>query len=388
MERPRVTYCGNVHATDSIDDWVRAVETYVQPIAEKVRASGRDFGLGTYWPRPVARELVSSELARERVRAALDRLDLSVWTANAFPYDAFHAEAVKCDVYSPDWRDPSRLDYTLEVAESLARFGPPGEPVSISTLPLGYRDGDRRVADLPQAERDAFADGLLAAADGLERIGDRTGADIRLAIEPEPFCLLERVDQTVAFLESEVFGRGASRFGADEHMLRKRLGVCVDLCHLEVVSEDALDAVALCDRHGVTIPKVQVSSCLELREESGMESLLAFAEPRYLHQTVASNGERALDLVEVRQRSRRFLEGLPVRSHFHLPLYWDRIGALGSTRASVERFLAEVPSSVSLLEVETYTWSVLGEEFQQQGGLVEGLLRELDFVHGILGAGH
>ena len=83
--------------------------------------------------------------------------------------------------------------------------------------------------------------------------------------------------------------------------------VCVDLCHLAVVGEDAVAAVAGLRQRGIAMPKIQVSSGLELRDPVGsLDALLVFDEARYLHQTCGDGGQRALDLDEVGRRRPEF----------------------------------------------------------------------------------
>ena len=62
--------------------------------------------------------------------------------------------------------------------------------------------------------------GLAAVAASLARLRDETGRTIRLAIEPEPFCLLETTAETVAFFAqvwdaAEAAGQGSV---AREHL--------------------------------------------------------------------------------------------------------------------------------------------------------------------------
>ena len=107
-----------------------------------------------------------------------------------------------------------------------------------------------------------------------------------------------------------------------------------------------------------------MSSCLEVRSPEGLDRLLGFAEPRYLHQTVAEQGPRALDLDAVAARRAEFAAGGRIRSHYHVPLYWDEPGPFGSTQQEVARVLRELarlPGPLPLFEVETYTWGVLGD---------------------------
>jgi hypothetical protein len=248
----------------------------------------------------------------------------------------------------------------------------------ISTLPLGYRAPDDEPADLRIMARN-----LARCASAFAALEAETGVRCVLALEPEPDCLLETADATAAFLERWLFDEGAWATVPQAH-LRRHLGVCVDLCHLAVVGEDPLVALADLAARRIAVPKIQVSSCLEVRAADGLDELLGFDEPRYLHQTAAASGARALDLGDVRQRRDEFAAGGTVRCHFHVPLDWDRDGPFGSTQAEVRRVLQQLAASAEslpLLEVETYTWSVLGDRFGT-APLAGHIRRELDWVAG------
>ena len=373
----RTTYCGNVHPAPDLEAWLDSIERYAAPVG----VDRTDYGLGVWWNATVARELRGSAEARQRVREFLAQHGFGIWTCNVFPYGGFHDDSVKTAVYAPDWSCEDRLDYTRAVAEVVADLAGAGATVSLSTLPLGYEDGDRRM----------MARNLARAASALAAIEDRTGCRVVLALEPEPFCLLERADVAADFLQERVFGAPDSPVSED--VMRRHLGVCIDLCHLAVVGEDPRSALDDLQRAGVEVPKIQVSSCLELRDPgTALDALLAFDEPRYLHQTVSFDGAlRALDLDEVRARRAEFERADGLRTHFHLPLFWDDAGALGSTREAVEAFLASLvsrpPTATPLLEVETYTWSVLDPAWQPESDLVAGIRKELEFVDGVTSAG-
>ena len=325
---------------------------------------------------PVARRLAMDATARAQVRAELTALGLPIWTLNVFPYAGFHDTVVKTAVYRPDWTSEERLLYTRQCAEAVAALVPAGSVVPLSTLPLGYR-GRPAMPD----ELRVMARNLARAASALAAIEQATGVCCVLALEPEPDCLLETCAQTVAFLETWLFDEGAWTT-VPAPVLRRHLGICVDLCHLAVVGEDPIVALPDLRSRGIAVPKIQVSSCLELRRPEALDRLLAFAEPRYLHQTGGERGLRALDLDQVAARRAEFAAAGRLRTHFHMPLWWDDDGALGSTRAEVVRslqWLALQPAPWPLLEVETYTWGVLGD-FAGGAPLAERLARELDFA--------
>jgi sugar phosphate isomerase/epimerase len=373
---PRLTYCGNVHRARDLAEWLEATERYGVPVGRQRAARGGAFGLGVWWGAELAHVLATDADARGRVRDALDAWGLELWTANVFPFGDFHASEVKTAVYTPDWASEERLQYTREVAEVLAELAPPGAVVPLSTLPLGYASDDQR----------RMARNLVRAASHLHDLRQRTGRELVLALEPEPFCLLETAAAAMDFLQDRVFGAPGAPLPEAE--LRRHLGVCVDLCHLAVVGEDPAAAFADLDRCGIRVPKVQVSACLEVRDpERGLDRLLEFDEARYLHQTVSVDGAlRALDLGEVRERRAEFARAARLRTHFHVPVFWDEPGPVGSTRKELERVLPALARRADrpVFEVETYTWSVLGNAWRPDRDLTHGLLAELEFTGELL----
>ena len=375
MTPPKLTYCGNVHPAEDLAGWRESVTRWSVPVA---RGLARPFGLGVWWTAATAAKLAHDSSERDRTRDLLVAAGLEIWTLNVFPYAGFHATRVGTSVYEPSWACEERVVYTRDAASAAAELCARGAVLPLSTLPLGYEAPGEVLLDRRKCARN-----LARIASAFADLEARTGVRAILALEPEPMCALETVAQTVAFLEEWVFRAGAW-FTIPESQLRRHLGICVDLCHLAVVGEDPLLAAALCTRHGIEVAKIQVSSALELRDGAEIAALLAFDEPRYLHQTVADTGARALDLAEVARRRAEFADARNVRTHFHMPVFWDSDGPLGSTRSQLVTALRGWPRPLPLLEVETYTWGVLPESSPARSDLVAGLREELRFVSSLL----
>lgn len=298
----------------------------------------------------------------DALRAALDRAGLFVFTMNGFPYGDFHGERVKHAVYTPDWADPRRLDYSLGLAEVLAALLPEGVAGTISTLPIGYRA-------MTEAQRSAAVAMLGRAVAGLAELRERTGRGIRLCLEPEPGCVLETATDAVALFEG---------IEASDH-----LGLCYDTCHQAVVFEDASASVGALLDAGVAIGKVQLSSALVAPTASARAALMRFDEPRFLHQVRTAGGDGVDDLGDAHE-----LPDTEWRVHFHVPIHRQRFGELGTTRAFLEAAVVALKArgAQPCFEVETYTWTVLPEAERPSGdrGLIEGIAAELAFAQELL----
>ena len=201
---------------------------------------------------------------------------------------------VKRDVYWPHWAQDDRREYTLGLARLLAKLLPDDVvDGSISTLPLGWREG------WDDAAQDAALRALADLAVELEEIEHATGKRIRLALEPEPGCTVETIAQAC-----DAIGGLAPDW----------IGVCLDACHLAVQFEDPVEAVALLAAKNVPIVKTQVSSALRVPSPGtpeGRELLARFDEPRFLHQVrecVNAHVEGTDDLPEA------LAGGLPARA--------------------------------------------------------------------------
>jgi len=383
LSRLPLGYCTNVHPGRTVAEVEAGLDRYAVPVRDRV---GHPLAAGLWLARPVVDELFATPHGVRRFAGGLAARGLTCHTLNAFPYGDFHAARVKENVYRPDWAQHERLAYTTGCAAVLAALLPDGADGSISTLPLGFK-GFAHPADF----LDAAARRLIECAVYLGRLRRDTGRVVRLAIEPEPFCLLETTAEAVAFFE-----RVWHLAGAAEEAVRTHLGVCYDVCHQAVEFEDAGEAVQELDRAGVRINKVQISCAVQLDRPhdnpAGLVALRRYVEPRYLHQTFARRPDgtvaRVVDLSDevIAVPPADFAGAECWRVHFHVPVDADRLGPLGTTRPAVADALAAVArlAYAPHLEVETYTWEVMPGAAAPD--LVDGLARELEATHRLVAA--
>lgn len=344
-----LSYCTNVHPAEDLEGVLEQLDAFAGPV--RARAGLDQLGVGLWLPAELALRLASSEPDRERLRERLDANGLELRTVNAFPYSAFHAEVVKLDVYRPDWTDPRRAAYTLDCARVLAELLPAGASGSISTLPLGWRDPWTAGDDARATEA------LVHVSRELRRLHDETGRTVRLAIEPEPGCTLDTVDDVVRWLAPRVAE------GIDPEFI----GVCLDTCHLAVSFADPVAAVRQIADAGLRVVKVQASAALHVEhpgDPANREAVAAFVEQRYLHQTreLSADGT-VLAVDDLPEALAELPADGPWRVHFHVPLHLAPRAPISATtevlRAAVDAVRGIPHGDEAHLDVETYTWSVL-----------------------------
>lgn len=366
-----LTYCLNVHATETLDEIEYAIRSVTIPVARAV-STVAPFGLGLRLGMPAVRTLLDDDRRAAAFARLLADHGLYVFTLNGFPQAPFQHDGLKAGVYLPDWTSEARLDYTLDLARLLVRWLPSDDRFgTISTVPLGRRDAIAGVED-------AAAANLIRAARGLRDIGAHAGARLMLCLEPEPDCALESAADVTAFFAGPLARAGYAASGGGN------LGVCLDACHHAVLFEDITAVIDMYAACGVAVGKVQLSSAVvcDADRPSALAPLLALDETRFLHQTAVRDARGAIhrfaDLPDLAAAAPRLAYPIEARSHVHVPIdraafpglrttdsAWRQTAALASSRHSARHF-----------EVETYTFDVLPPALRG-GGLTDLLVREL-----------
>ncbi len=344
--------------------------------------------MGLWLPDGTAREL-QDRTAAAKFKDWLCEHQLVAYTLNGFPFGDFHQAVVKHAVYQPNWLMPQRLEYTLNLAEILARLLPSGQNGSISTLPVAWK-----VPDLDEAQWQYAAEALTKVARRLDDIHQRSGTRIRLCLEPEPGCALQESPDVVRFFEQYVDRT------QDSKLARQYLGVCHDVCHANVMFELQADVIRRYQQSGIPIGKVQVSSslCANLTTESSpvpcgdrLSALEGFAEDRYLHQTSVrlENGETRffedLPLALSASHEDRRMMSAEWRVHFHVPIHLERLEELETGQADICACLRHlIPSDDVQFEVETYAWNVLPPALRTND-LADGIAKEMRWLQEAIG---
>ena len=396
--RPHLTYCTNIHPGETWFEIRRNLEQYVLRVRDNV-ARHCAFGIGLRLSGQAAHALSESKRLDDFRRFLRDQ-NLYVFTINGFPQGTFHGARIKEKVFLPDWLDEERLHYADKLARILTTLltDHPEIDGSISTVPGAFKSRVQSPDDIS-----CIASRLLQHAATLHKLKEETGRRIVCALEPEPCCLLETISDTIAFFKNHLFSPPAvaefSRLtglsaALAEEALRRHLGVCVDACHAAVEFEDPDELLSGLRAAGIGIAKIQLSAGLRLPrvDRDTLASLRPFAESTYLHQVVERRGTELIryeDLPSALDNAGHALgtgaEEKEWRIHFHVPLFLDRLGPFENTQPFLTRLLQlqveQAPTAH--LEIETYTWDVLPEEYRGMS-VVDAITREMQWVIGSL----
>jgi len=388
-----LTYSTLVHPADDWDQLWKSVNTYLPQVKARM-APDQKFGTCLRISAPSAAALTADPAKRGDLKQFLADNDLYVYTANAFVYGVFKKQIIKEDVYEPDWQTDDRTEYTMQVANLLAELAPEGVSPSIQSAPLGFKPkvtGDHVVED--------YTTNVIRVVAHLVKLHKDTGKMVTLGLEPEPRCYLETTDETIEYFKNHLYsGRTAQRLakatGLNEAdaaaAMRKHTGVVFDIGHQAVGYEDIPASLQKLVDAGVQIVKLQEAASMFMPgvTQKTVDALQAFAKTIYLSQTCQKkDGETTwfLNLEDAFEDWYRNPGPREWRTHFHVPVFLDDLGAFGTTRFALEQALAfhkKHPLS-DHLEIETYTWDVLPDHLKT-GDIVEYVTREMEWVKGQL----
>ncbi len=395
---PTLAYCLNVFGGQSHADLCLNLRGQVRRLKDSFCPDG-PFAVEMHIGEQLALELTQDEGKLQSLKATLSELDLRVVAVNAFPISDFHGETVKSDVFTPTWLEERRVLTTCLAGKILAELVP-GETASVSTSPGTYRG-----FGVDENTLQTVARNMARVAAAYAEIEWKTGKRIVLSIEPEPWGMIETVDEAVSFFDLLLEAGGGiirSCEGGDlvedsSAALRRYVGVNIDLCHQSVMFEDHGAGYRQLTANGISIPKVHVSSAVSLSnpadEPKGLELLQVLGADRYLHQVMGldRNGvvrRVAADLPLMTTMSREKLsEFVQIRAHVHVPLHLGGVDGCTTTIGETARALGLILDQElsDILVVETYTWEhVLAHlpELRMTPDVVQGMAGELGWLAG------
>ena len=393
-DQGHLSYCSNIHQGEIWALHFAELQKNV-PLVKAQVAPNQAMGLGLRIANQASIDLQDSS-AIEALKSWLGKENLYVFTLNGFPYGGFHDTIVKDQVHAPDWTTQERYDYTLRLAHLLAKLMPENEHEGgISTSPISYKYW----WNSPEKLHDATKKGTLALLELVVALADlekSTGKWIHIDIEPEPDGILENHGEFVDWYENVYLPIGIEFLGkkgmaGSENLLRRHVQLCFDICHYGVSFDKPATCIQeLVDKH-IPVGKIQISSALrvDLRENhlAQIETLKKYHEPVYLHQVKALGKDGSF--IQSRDLDEAIADFNPDRDdewrvHFHVPLFLENYGILGSTQQEMRETMAIQKSNLFTrhLEIETYTWGVLPTEFQVP--MDQSISREIQYIQGLL----
>ncbi|NRA37937.1 MAG: metabolite traffic protein EboE [Planctomycetes bacterium] len=386
-----LAYNSNLHPAESCEELIGSLQAFALPLREQLQWQklGVDFRIGS---QEIAELQNPQQLSA--LRRCIDQCQLSVHTLNGFPLSPFQVAVVKDQAYHPDWTSQQRLQESIQLIEYALALSDE-KYLSISTSPGTFKPWG--VSDpIVKSIAENIGHWIAAAA----MVYRSSGRRVQLALEPEPWCLLEHSQEVLAFWSGPLqqyalpvcLAALDNDLLAAQQALKDHVGICFDTCHVSLAFEDQAAVVNKFVQAGIPIAKCQFSAALEVRnpqqQPEAVAQLAAMHEPKFLHQTAARNKNgslvRVCDLDQLDDCLRRMPDAESVRSHFHIPVFWPAHdhGLSSTIDESIQGLRACVAAGVQHIAVETYTWSVLSEREQDS---LEGSLSELQFLERLIG---
>ena len=365
----QLSYCTNVHPAETYAELLETLQSDVASVKAKV-APNQSFGVGLRLSAQMVLSMDSRQV--DKLKSVLNAHDMYVFSVNGFPYGDFGVGIVKAAVYEPGWDDERRVAYTCALARVLAQLPGP-QKRTISTVALGYKP---KFDDADRVE--CSVQNLKAVCETLKSIHQETGVHIELCLEPEPGTYLETCEDVLAFFLAYGLTCDNNEVGY--------LSICYDTCHQAVMFETPRDCMHALHEAGIRIGKIQISNAIVLEkpaDDAARRALMAFQEPRFLHQVVAESGTLfAIDLPELEQPSELWRAANQWRCHFHVPLHWQGSTLLKSTHGAWKDALAYAIEAqlCTHYEIETYTWSVLPKTDFDTTDLTQSIAQEFAAV--------
>jgi len=239
----------------------------------------RTLGVSLWLPPSLAAALAVDGRARTRLRGELDARGIEIVALSGVPYAGSGEAGAGEQRHLPDWSDPARLEYTLDLARILVDLLPEDAfRGAVTTIGLGRRVG----WDIGKEKACARIMGRLSA--GLAEVAWQTGRAVRVGFQPGPGCVLDATDQTVAALAR-----------AD----KDRIGVCLDLAALACTWEDPARTLDRLAEAGLSVIRVQVAAAVEVSEPAAAaQTLRRYVHPGRRRQVTNPAGAYLDDLAE------------------------------------------------------------------------------------------
>jgi hypothetical protein len=377
-----LSYCSNIHTGEIWSEHFAQLKQHVPSVKAQV-SPDQPMGLGLRFANQASIDLQDpAEL--KALQSWLAEQNLYVFTLNGFPYGGFHHTIVKDQVHAPDWTTTERRDYTIRLARILASLLTDTEG-GISTSPLSYKYWWNTAEERNQAMQTATHH-LLEVVDVLAEIEKNTGKTIHIDIEPEPDGLLSHHGDFIDWYEQVLLPAG------NPDLIRRHVQLCFDICHYGVSFDAPEASIQELKAKNIPVGKIQISSALRVdlrtQEVEKIAELRKYQEPVYLHQVKALHKDGSFQ--EFKDLDEAFATYTPNtydewRVHFHVPLFLETYGLLGSTQKEIRETLAIQKASpfTNHLEIETYTWGVLPAAYQVP--MAESISREIKTITDLLG---
>ena len=319
-----------------LPDVVEQLDAYAAAVRSRLDVD--TLGVSLWLPPTLAAALAIDGRSRTRLRAELAARGLEVVMLSGVPY----AEGGDEGSEPPDWSDPARLEYTLDLARILVDLLPDDAVRgAVTTIGLGRRDG------WDEAKQKACARILGRLSGGLAEVAWQTGRAVRVGFQPAPGAVLDS---------------SASVAAAFQRVDKDRLGVSLDLAAVACTWENPgayLDRLA---GAGVPVIQAQVTAALQAFDPpAAAEALRGYVQEGHPRPVTTPDGGYLPDLADALRESPagpwRVLTPVPLQEQLPAPLS----ATTDVWRTAVRHLMAGALPGTEHLDIEAYGATQLAE---------------------------
>ncbi|CAB3976251.1 metabolite traffic protein EboE [Candidatus Azoamicus ciliaticola] len=343
-----LTYCSNIFKTKNLKKLILNIKNYIKEFKNTQR----------HISICLSKNLLNNFIKKKQKNLFFLKKNL-IRSINGFVYQDFHKKNIKEKIYLPDWTSKYRLLYTKNIILSIKNINEIKNNISVSTMPLSYKEWTT------EKQKPII---IYKSIKNIIKIISQTKNKnlINLAIEPEPYCILECYLDIINFY--------AIWIKKTAQKLKKHIRICYDICHFSVMFDKHEIALKSINKKQIKLGKIQISSALKIITPQKLHyakplilTLFKLRHSNFLHQCITKYKKNIKIYNDVNKIIKNLLnkKNIEIKIHCHIPLYKKKFKYFNTTHLETKKTIKYIKSQplTKNLEIESYTYHFFFKKF-------------------------
>lgn len=344
-----LTYCSNIFKTKNFKKLIFNIQKYIKEFKNTKK----------HISICLSKNLLNNFVKKTQKKNLFFFKKNLIKSINGFVYQDFHKKNIKENIYLPDWTSNYRFLYTKNIISSIEHINEIKNNISISTMPLSYK------AWTIEKQKPII---IYKSINNIIKIilQTKNKNTINLAIEPEPYCVLECYLDVINFYTTWL--------KKTTQKLKKYICICYDICHFSVMFDKHEIALKSINKNRIKLGKIQISSALKIITPRKLHyakflmlTLFKLRHSNFLHQCINKYKKNIKIYNDVNQAIKNLLnkKNTEIRIHCHIPLYKKKFKYLNTTQLETKKTIKYIKSQAITknLEIESYTYHFFFKKF-------------------------